>query len=331
MASGTHRPNADGIHCDVSVIVPTYNRAGQLERVISSVAAQSYAPLEVILVDDASSDSTQNEVARLCDVLRDKLRIVYIRHETNLGGGAARNAGTQAANGSLIAFLDSDDIWLPDKLRLQVAAWRNSRDPSHAVVYCQLVTNDGWRKEIRPTTPKAPATPVGDYLFIEGGFVQTSCLLLPKTLALRASFDEDLRAHQDLQLVLSLEEQGAEFIYVDNVLVRYSTAPEQGRVSSNRDPRPSEVFLERYGHLLGERAKVGFQGRYLAMRYGKAGQPLKGSKLLWRAFRSGILPIRDFGWLLFRTVVPEPAEMFIRRTIRRLQQASPSVSGATRE
>ena len=304
----------------VSVVLPTYNRAEKLGPVVGSVAAQSYNHLELIVVDDASTDDTAGKVAALAREFPD-LRLRYVRLDRNMGGGAARNRGVREATGNLIAFLDSDDIWFPDKLLLQVEAWHAAPEPQRTVVYCLLVTHDGWRKEVRPREPKAPETSVGDYLFIEGGFIQTSCLLLPTELAAAAPFDEDLRAHQDLQLVLSLEERGAVFHCVERVLVSYSTAAEPGRVSSNRDPRPSEVFLDRYGTLLSRRAQLGYAGRLLALRYGKAGRPLKGASLLWQAFGAGTLSARDFAWLLTRTMVPEPLELFVRRAIRRLRPA----------
>jgi len=304
----------------VSVVLPTYNRAHKLGPVVASVAAQSYIHLELIIVDDASTDDTAAAVATLARDHPD-LSLRFVRLDHNSGGGAARNRGVREATGALIAFLDSDDIWFPDKLRLQVEAWQKAAQPSRTVMYCLLETHGGWRKEVRPRTPKAPQSSVCDYLFVEGGFIQTSCILLPTDLALEAPFDEELRAHQDLQLVLSLEECGAVFDCVERVLVSYSTAAELGRVSSNRDPRPSEVFLDRYGVSRGSRARLGFAGRLLAMRYGKAGKPLKGARLLWQAFGAGALSARDFVWLLTRTMVPEPLEIWIRRAIRGLRSS----------
>lgn len=316
--SRMNRSVPHGLPITVSVILPTFNRAHKLGPVVAGVAAQSYTQLELIIVDDGSTDDTRGAVEELARQHPD-LDLRYVRQPANLGGGAARNRGVREAKGALIAFLDSDDLWLADKLQLQVAAWHAAARPSLTTVYCQLVTHDGWRSEVRPRTPKLPETPVGDYLFIEGGYIQTSCLLLPTALAVEVPFDEALRAHQDLQLVLSLEEHGAEFVCVERVLVRYSTAPDPARVSSNRDPGPSQAFLDRYGHLLSGRARLGFEGRLMAMRYGKAGRPLKGSGMLWRALRARAVAPREFAWLLARTVIPEPVDMLVRRALRRLR------------
>ena len=97
----------------VSVVIPTYNRAGMIVECLESVFSQKYTDYEVIVVDDGSTDNTE-------DILKSYLdRITYIRHE-NKGNAAARNSGLAVARGELIAFLDSDDLWLADKLRRDV-------------------------------------------------------------------------------------------------------------------------------------------------------------------------------------------------------------------
>src|SRR5262245_6573152 len=105
----------------VSVVIPTFNRGGLVERTISSVLRQSYECVEVIVVDDGSTDGTAKIVEGLA---RRDARIRCFRHGHNKGAQAARNTGIRAAKGKWIAFLDSDDQWLPNGLeaRLQVAA-----------------------------------------------------------------------------------------------------------------------------------------------------------------------------------------------------------------
>ena len=97
----------------VSIIIPTYNRAGMLVECLGSVFAQTYTDYEIIVVDDGSTDHTEELIKPTLS------RIIYFKHE-NRGNAAARNSGLDIAKGELIAFLDSDDIWLPDKLRREV-------------------------------------------------------------------------------------------------------------------------------------------------------------------------------------------------------------------
>ena len=101
----------------VSVIVPTHNRVSLLSLTLLSVLRQEGISLEVVVVDDGSTDDVRSAVEQLGDA-----RIRLLRHETRLGVSAARNVGVAAATGTWIAFLDDDDLWAPDKLVSQVRA-----------------------------------------------------------------------------------------------------------------------------------------------------------------------------------------------------------------
>lgn len=103
---------------DVTVVIPAYNCARTIERAVASVAAQTYKPREVIVVDDASTDNT---IAVVSDELRKHpdIQIRLIRHPENRGPAVARNTGWGQAQGIFIAFLDADDAWHPQKLEMQ--------------------------------------------------------------------------------------------------------------------------------------------------------------------------------------------------------------------
>ncbi|MCL2790274.1 MAG: glycosyltransferase family 2 protein [Desulfobulbus sp.] len=103
----------------ISAIIPTHNRASFLERAIGSVLAQRRACDELIVVDDGSTDATATLVERMAAGAAVPVRLVRQR---NQGAAAARNTGIRLAQGQLLAFLDSDDWWLPDKLVMQAAA-----------------------------------------------------------------------------------------------------------------------------------------------------------------------------------------------------------------
>lgn len=102
----------------VSVIIPTYNRASSLVPAVKSALAQNYRDIEVIVVDDASNDDTAIILAEKA-AKSPNLRV--IRHETNKGAAAARNTGIKASHGEWIALLDSDDLWVVDKLERQLS------------------------------------------------------------------------------------------------------------------------------------------------------------------------------------------------------------------
>lgn len=120
----------------VSVIIPTYNRARFIERAIRSVLNQTYQNFEIIVVDDASTDDTEERVRRL---LTNGTRFKYVRHDINRGAGAARNTGIKNAAGEYIALLDSDDEWLPEKLEKQLQVFKEARDEKLGAVYSGVV------------------------------------------------------------------------------------------------------------------------------------------------------------------------------------------------
>ncbi len=118
----------------VSAIIPVYNGARFLAPALDSIVAQDYRPLEVILVDDGSTDGTA-DIARRYDV-----RYVY---QPNQGSAAARNAGIAAAQGELLAFLDADDLWTPDKLRVQVAYLLERPDVGYVLTHMHVFLEPG--------------------------------------------------------------------------------------------------------------------------------------------------------------------------------------------
>lgn len=128
-------PNVNNIP-KISVIIPTYNRVHLIRKAVQSVLDQSYQDFEIIVVDDCSTDNTEEAIREFQE--KDE-RIRYIRHKKNKGAAAARNTGIRAAKGEYIAFQDSDDEWLPEKIEKQMKIIKNSL-PEVGVVY-----TDMWR------------------------------------------------------------------------------------------------------------------------------------------------------------------------------------------
>lgn len=131
----------------VSVVIPVYNRPASLRKAVRSVLGQSHADLDLIVVDDASSD----DIAAALEDVRDA-RLRLIRQSVNVGAAGARNAGIAAAGGRWVAFLDSDDEWLPDKLERQVE--RLAARPNGARICCSgyviLHAQERRAREFRP-------------------------------------------------------------------------------------------------------------------------------------------------------------------------------------
>lgn len=175
----------------VSVIVPTYNRAHLLPRSLQSVLRQTFAHFELIVVDDGSSDDTRDVVQRMDDP-----RIRYIRLPENRGVAAARNQGIRAYKGDFIAFLDSDDEWLPDKMRSQVELFR-SRPDTVGLVYTGVETVDG-RGGRRLHIPSLRGTIRHELLLqnvIHGG--GSNVMLRRSVVEAVGEFDEEMAAIED--------------------------------------------------------------------------------------------------------------------------------------
>ena len=125
----------------VSAIIPTYNYARYVAAAIKSVLAQSFKDLEIVVVDDGSTDETTETLRPFAE------RIRYIP-QVHRGLAAARNVGIRVARGRYLAFLDSDDFWLPDKVSMQVA--RLDAEPAVGVVYCEAVLFDEASQTVIP-------------------------------------------------------------------------------------------------------------------------------------------------------------------------------------
>ena len=144
MATSHNRPSMPV----VSVIIPTYNRARYLREAVESVLAQTYTDWELIVVDDGSTDETRRVVQSY--VSRDPR--VFYRAQANRGEGAARNTGIQLARSRYVAFLDDDDLWLPEKLAWQLEALAHHPEAPWVFGDGQLIADDG--RVLRPVLPQ---------------------------------------------------------------------------------------------------------------------------------------------------------------------------------
>src|SRR5258708_1562135 len=111
----------------ISVVIPTFNRARHVQAALESVLAQTYREFEVIVVDDGSTDGTGEAVRQFISQQNHNGEQIRYFFQRNQGSSLARNKGIEQARGGWIAFLDSDDVWLPEKLELQMQAIQESK------------------------------------------------------------------------------------------------------------------------------------------------------------------------------------------------------------
>jgi glycosyltransferase involved in cell wall biosynthesis len=242
------------VNVPVSVVIPTYNRVATVTRAIDSVLAQTYSHFEIIVVDDGSTDNT-TEV--LNERYRERVRLV--RQSSNMGQAAARNAGIAAARYDLVAFLDSDDYWLPRKLEVQVPLmtdegvilsftnWWYGKDPSGQDYFSKVGLNFG-------REPAILDCPLRLMTRKQGTGVNSSVALCRKSAALRVGgFDERMKIYEDTRMWLRLSLEGKFAVSSEPLAVWIATDPESrltrpGSYSYQREAakRSFEVFVEAY-------------------------------------------------------------------------------------
>lgn len=255
----------------VSVVLCTYDRAGLLARAVDSVLCQSFTELELIVVDDGSSDGTSELLAGFTDP-----RLRTLRLEKNVGQAAARNAGIRLAQAPLLAFQDSDDEWVPEKLEWQVPALEAS-GPETCLVYCDMVHvgRDG-----TASFPGAPRIERGRLVDAELGFYQVFGLGIQSVIVRRScldrvgGFDERFRCFDDLELFLRLSAV-FDFTYLAEPLVRYH---DTDGVSNDRHAEliARGVLLRRYATRLASEAPGFLVREAVRVARGRLGVALRG-------------------------------------------------------
>jgi glycosyltransferase involved in cell wall biosynthesis len=223
----------------VSVVIPAYNAVSFLGATLDSVLTQSYPNLEIIVVDDGSTDATPH----LLDSYGDRIRVL---RQANAGQAAARNYGAREAHGELLAFLDSDDLWDPDKIARQVTLL--ARFPEALATYCDHRTIDAQGHPLASSAALAHPRPSGDIL---RALLLGSCIITPGLVLLRrrafdvtGGFDETalMRGHEDYALLLRLATQGS-FIYSPDTLVSYRRHNQQATRQKHYDMHMARAKL----------------------------------------------------------------------------------------
>lgn len=220
-----HRPNEAqpvGPSPLVSVIIPAFNAAAYIVGTLDSVFAQSFTDYEVILADDGSPDSERLEQAIQPYVSR----ITYLTQE-NRGPSAARNLCIRHARGEWLAFLDSDDVWLPHYLAEQLKFLRS--DPALDMVYCDATLEGDTSAAGKTFMQICPST--GPVTF-ESVLVEQTQVLTSGTVVRRRSvmavglFDEEIRCSEDHDLWLRVIHAGGKVVYQRQALLRRTVRPD---------------------------------------------------------------------------------------------------------
>lgn len=186
----------------VSIIIPTFNRADTIEASIRSVLQQTFQDFELIVVDDASTDDTVATVSAIED-----RRLTLVRAAANGGGARARNLGLQHTTAPLVAFQDSDDFWLPDKLASQVRKVTEA-GPGCVGTFCSFIYLTGTRAALLPAVAEIPAEDVPRTLFRRNLISTQTLLARREDLDAIGGFDPEMPRFQDWELCIRLAQRG---------------------------------------------------------------------------------------------------------------------------
>jgi glycosyltransferase involved in cell wall biosynthesis len=265
----------------VSVVIPAYNRAKLLQRAIDSAVIQRIENIEIIVVDDGSADQTIQLIENLG---RSDPRIRLERHIHNKGEAAARNTGVRAARGRYIAFLDSDDEWLPGKLSAQLELLQQSPPAVAAAITGQMIVDlDGGASEVCDWTDKLPISGLNLLKLGCGIGMGNTFMVRSDVFAKVGYFDESLPLFVDLDWLCRFLEY-FEIAKVNQVLIRYYKAPmRKGEFVENavgKFVKLNSRYLSRYSWF--ERIRIRSQFyNYISFGY-EANGPWR--KFVWTRF-----------------------------------------------
>ncbi len=239
-----------------SVVIPVYNRSDVLETALRSVLDQTFQDFEIIVVDDGSLDAPCEIVDRVADP-----RIRFLRQE-NKGGAAARNLGIAAAVGRFIAFLDSDDIFLPHHLQ----AMHDLLDgTTNTVGYARILVDRGeGRKILKPNRAIRPDEHMATYLLCDRGFVPTISVVVESRAAKNTKYGVGYRYGEDTDFAINLYLAGCKFVMAEEPGAVWKDTYDPGRASSGRKGTRLTQWIEQLRPRIPEVAYHGCRGWIIA-------------------------------------------------------------------
>lgn len=282
-----------GKEIKVSVVIPTYNSVKFVTEAIDSVLAQTFTDFEILVIDDGSKDETR-------EVLAEKYgKLIRYLYKENGGVSTARNFGIENAKGKYIAFLDADDIWLPEKLEKQMRAF--AENPKFKAGYTSLrkVTDD--LKPIGIIENERTDSLIED-LLLKGNIVgsPSSVIYLRELFKISGGFDKTLSQCADWEMWIRLAIQ-TDFIFIKEPLVNYRIHASNMSKNASLLEKDSLLLMEKGFALpelpesLKKKRKKGFAKNYmvLAGTYFHVGQYKDFLRCLWKS------AIWDFGQITY--------------------------------
>ncbi len=223
----------------ISVVIPSFNRPELTLRAVQSVLSQTWKDFEVVVIDDGSRPDKIFPAEKI-----DDRRLRLIRHRTNLGVSAARNTGVRESRYPLVALLDSDDLWSPDKLANQMLTYEKYGFKEKFLLYSSYHREQDERQIVHPLSSWKKNQALSDFIFLDYGSIHPSTWLTSRKLLQQYAFDVRLSQCEDLDLLLRMEAAGVKFIWCKTPAAVHNCDLRQDRLSTRLNKDAYSIFLE---------------------------------------------------------------------------------------
>jgi len=263
----------------ISVIIPTYKRSERLGKAIDSVLNQTYENVEIIVVDDNNPDSQYRKTTEsFMKKYEDNIKVIYIKHEKNKNGAAARNTGIKQSTGHYIAFLDDDDYFLPEKIEKQANFLDNNEEFDG--VYC------GKKKKERIIIPQYAGNLTLKYLKGEIPIGTSTLMIKREAVFALNGFDESFFRHQDIEFLLRFFEHYS-LGYVKDTLLVMGDNDGENMVKGKKLDELKKKFLQTFSYKINQinAQHKGYKKDVYSIHYAHAFLTHLRTGFYWRAIK----------------------------------------------
>ena len=277
---------------------------------VKSVLNQTFPDFEIVVVDDAGTDDTESQLKKINDP-----RIIYVRQPSNRKANAARNAGVAKSRAPWVCFLDSDDLWLPNRLENLKSLIESQKNSEKNIYWSSLWYDRGnGIKQVKPSCPKPESMPVMEYLLCNEGLIQTSTLCMANSVARSFPFDEEITVHDDDDLLMRLEQAGFSLVQDSNPQVVWMADTRADRVSLARGIQNELDWLRKRTSMLTAKARAAFLALHVAPRLTGL-KKLQGIWYVLKAWLTRAISTRRSALALCATLLPPQTYQTVIRAL----------------
>ena len=265
-----------------SIIIPCFNRHDELKAALDSCINQTFKNFEIIVIDDHSV----LPLSSVCESFSDN-RIRYHRNDVNLGVSGSRNVGLVLARSEYVAFLDSDDIYLPGRLECLEQMIATAPQMPDVIFSRQMrITSPDDPGMIIPRRLLHPMERLDEYVLFEGHFLQTNCYVVRTNIARSVGFDVDCHLYEDTKFILECWMQGGIVVATEEVLGIYNDCGAGARLSRQKTSERMGPMLKFAQQRCSKRARLGFEA-FACGELSFSKEPAHIALTIFRAWRAG--------------------------------------------